>query len=253
MEDLFTGRVALVTGAANGIGQAAAILFAKHGARVAVSDLSAEQTQGTIDAITKLGGEAVFVGGDVSDPETVRAMVADTVKAFGRLDTAFNNAGITHPKDNEWDDEAFQRTLDINVTGVMQCMKYEIPEMLKVGKGTIVNTASINGIISSGNPSLPGYTASKHAVIGLTKTVALTYARQGIRVNAVLPGVTLTNMVRGVMELGPEVVEKLQNIAPMGRMAQPEEIAEGAIWLACDKSSFVTGHALVMDGGVVIQ
>lgn len=251
--DLFTGRVALVTGGANGIGKAAAILFAKHGARVAVSDLKAEMAQSTIDEITAAGGEAVFVGGDVSDPETVRAMVADTVKAFGRLDCAFNNAGITHPRDNEWDDDAFQMTLAINVTGVMQCMKAQIPEMLKVGKGSIVNTSSINGLISSGTPSLPGYAASKHAVIGLTKTVALTYAKQGIRVNAVLPGVTITNMVRGVMELGPEVVAKLESISPLGRMAEPEEIAEGAIWLCSDKASFVNGHSLVMDGGFVIQ
>ena len=251
--DLFTGRVALVTGGAAGIGQAAAILFAKHGARVAISDLDRERTQETIDRIVSAGGEAIFVGGNLSQPEVVRQMVADSVKAYGRLDCAFNNAGITHPHDHEWDDLAFQQTLDINVTAVMQCMKYQIPEMLKVGKGAIVNTSSVNGLIGSGNPSLPAYTASKHAVVGLTKTVALTYAKQGIRVNAVLPGVTMTNMVRGVLDLGQEVVDKINNVTPMGRMAEPEEIAEGAIWLCSDKASYVTGHSLVIDGGMIAQ
>ena len=249
--DLFTGRVALVTGGANGIGKAAAILFAKHGARVAVADLDAERTQGTIDEIRAAGGEAIYVGGDLSKKEVVKAMVADTVKAFGRLDCAFNNAGITHPRDVEWDDEAFQMTLDINVTSIMQCMKAEIPEMLKTGGGSIVNTSSTAGLVATGMPSQPAYTASKHAVIGLTKTAALTYARRGIRVNAVLPGVTLTNMLQQAIAMGPEMVALLEGHSPMGRMARPEEIAEGAIWLCSDKASFVNGHPLVIDGGYV--
>lgn len=249
--DLFTGRVALVTGGANGIGKAAAILFAKHGARVAVADLDAERTQGTIDEIRAAGGEAIYVGGDLSKKEVVKAMVADTVKAFGRLDCAFNNAGITHPRDVEWDDDAFQMTLDINVTSIMQCMKAEIPEMLKTGGGSIVNTSSTAGLVATGMPSQPAYTASKHAVIGLTKTAALTYARRGIRVNAVLPGVTLTNMLQQAIAMGPEMVALLEGHSPMGRMARPEEIAEGAIWLCSDKASFVNGHPLVIDGGYV--
>ena len=251
--DLFTGRVVLVTGGANGIGKAAAILFAKHGARVAVADLDAERTQGTIDEIAASGGEAIYVGGDISKKDVVKAMVADTVKAFGRLDCAFNNAGITHPRDIEWDDDAFQMTLDINVTSIMQCMKAEIPEMLKNGGGSIVNTSSTAGLVATGMPSQPAYSASKHAVIGLTKSAALTYARRGIRVNAVLPGVTLTNMVRYAMELGPEMVALLEGASPIGRMARPEEIAEGAIWLCSDKASFVNGHPLVIDGGYVAQ
>ena len=249
--DLFTGRVALVTGGANGIGKAAAILFAKHGARVAVADLDAERTQGTIDEIRAAGGEAIYVGGDLSKKEVVKAMVADTVKAFGRLDCAFNNAGITHPRDVEWDDDAFQMTLDINVTSIMQCMKAEIPEMLKTGGGSIVNTSSTAGLVATGMPSQPAYTASKHAVIGLTKTAALTYARRGIRVNAVLPGVTLTNMLQQAIAMGPEMVALLEGHSPMGRMARPEEIAEAAIWLCSDKASFVNGHPLVIDGGYV--
>ncbi|MET0545077.1 MAG: glucose 1-dehydrogenase [Caulobacterales bacterium] len=251
MTDLFTGKVALVTGGAAGIGRAAAVLFAKHGAKVTVADMAdGGQTLADIKAI---GGEAIFVECDVTNHDQIRAMVAKTVERFGRLDCALNNAGITHPKDHEWDDGAFQKTLDINVTGVMQCMKAEIPEMLKVGGGTIVNTASITAIIASGAPSLPAYTASKHAVIGLTKTVALTYARQNIRVNAICPGVTMTAMVEGVMQISDEVKKSLENFSPLGRIARPEEIAEGAIWLCSEKSSFVTGHALVLDGGAVIQ
>lgn len=251
MTDLFTGKVALVTGGAAGIGRAAALLFAKHGARVTVADI----TDGTavVREIEAAGGQAQFVSCDVTKHEQIRAMVAQTVQRFGRLDCAFNNAGITHPHDNEWDDNAFQRTLDINVTGIMQCIKAEIPEMLKSGGGTIVNTASISGIIGSATPSLPGYTASKHAVIGLTKTVALTYAKQNIRVNALCPGVTMTAMVEGVMQISEEVKRNLENFSPMGRIALPEEMAECAIWLCSQKSGFVNGHALVADGGTVIQ
>jgi NAD(P)-dependent dehydrogenase (short-subunit alcohol dehydrogenase family) len=251
--DLFTGKVAVVTGAANGIGRAAALLFAKHGARVAAADVALDALQETVARIEGQGGEAIGVSCDVSNPESVRQMIDQTVARFGRLDCAFNNAGITHPKDGEWDLEAFQRTLAINVNGVMQCIKHEVPHMLKLGKGTIVNTASISALISSGTPSLPGYTASKHAVVGLTKTAALTWARQGIRVNALLPGVTRTNMVEAVIQMGPEVKRTLENMSPMGRMGTPEEMAEAAIWLCSDKSSFVNGHALVADGGFVIQ
>jgi NAD(P)-dependent dehydrogenase (short-subunit alcohol dehydrogenase family) len=251
--DLFTGPVAPVTGAGSGIGRAAAILFAKHGAKVTVADMTPQAGAAVVAQIEGAGGEAVYINCDVTDHEAIKSMVAQTVARFGRLDCAMNNAGITHPKDHEWDDAAFQRTLDVNVTGVMQCIKAEIPEMLKHGGGNIVNTASAAGIVASANPSLPAYTASKHAVIGLTKSVALTYARQNIRVNALCPGVTLTAMVEGVMRLGPEVKQVLESVTPMGRLAQPEEIAEAAIWLCSDKSSFVTGHALVVDGGFVVQ
>ncbi|MET0987363.1 MAG: glucose 1-dehydrogenase [Steroidobacteraceae bacterium] len=251
--DWFTGRVALVTGAGAGIGRATALLFAQHGARVVAADLHPDAVRETVELIRKAGGEAISTSGDVADATTVRSTIEAAISAFGRLDCAVNNAGITHPRDHEWDDEAFQRTLAINVTGVMQCIKHEVPHMLKQGKGTIVNVASVNAIIASGNPSLPAYTASKHAVVGLTKTAALTWARQGIRVNALLPGVTFTKMVEGVMALGPDVKQMLENLSPLGRMAAPEEMAEAIIWLCSDKSSFVNGHALVADGGFVIQ
>jgi NAD(P)-dependent dehydrogenase (short-subunit alcohol dehydrogenase family) len=253
MADLFTGKVALVTGGGAGIGHAAALLFARHDARVVVSDVNDEAGEAVAAEIRNAGGEAVYVRCDVSDRSAVQALIASAIQAFGRLDCAFNNAGIVLEQDNDWDDAAFDRTIDINVKGVMACMKAEIPEMLKVGGGTIVNTASINGIIASGAPSQPAYTSSKHAVIGLTKTAALTYARKGIRVNALCPGVTLTPMVEKVAAQGPEVRQLLEGLSPIGRMARPEEIAEVAIWLCSEKSSFVTGHALVADGGAVIQ
>jgi NAD(P)-dependent dehydrogenase (short-subunit alcohol dehydrogenase family) len=253
MSDLFSGKVVLVTGGSAGIGRAAALLFARHDARVIVSDINAGGGQVVVSEIKSSCGDAAYVNCDVSSRDDVRALVARTIEIFGRLDCAFNNAGIILDADTEWDDAAFEKTMAINVFGVMQCMKAEIPEMLKVGGGTIVNTASINGIIASGMPSQPAYTASKHAVIGLTKTAALTYARRNIRVNALCPGVTHTPMVDRVARLGPEVKEKLDNFSPIGRMARPEEIAEAAIWLCSEKSSFVTGHALIVDGGAVVQ
>lgn len=250
---MFAGKAVLVTGAAAGIGRAAALLFAQQGARVAVADMAGSASGAVVDEIRAAGGEAIAIDCDVSDADAVKAMVARTVAAFGRLDSALNNAGVCLDKDIEWDDAAFATTFAVNVFGAMHCMKAEIPELLKVGGGTIVNTASIKGLISSGSPSQPGYTASKHALIGLTRTAALTYARQNIRVNAVCPGVTMTAMVEGVMKLGPEIRERVENFSPMGRLARPEEIAEAAVWLASPKSSFVNGHALVVDGGAVIQ
>ena len=247
------GKVAIVTGAASGIGRAVALLCAEHGASVALVDVNRLGGEQAVDQIRSAGGEAFFVYCDVTDPTAVQAMVNCTVKQYGRLDCALHNAGISHPEDEAWDDEAFQTTLDINVSGMMRCMKAEIPEMLNGGGGAIVNTASIYGLISSGIPFLPAYTASKHAIVGLTKAVALKFARQNIRVNALCPGPTETAMTKPLLEIGPQIRKNIESLIPLGRIARPEEIAEAALWLASDKSSFVTGHALVADGGVVVQ
>jgi NAD(P)-dependent dehydrogenase (short-subunit alcohol dehydrogenase family) len=250
---LLQGKVAIVTGAASGIGRAVALLCAEHGASVALVDVNRLGGEKAVDQIKSAGGEALFAHCDVTNPTAVQDMVTYTVRQYGRLDCALHNAGISHPKDEAWDDEAFQKTLDVNVWGMMRCMRAEIPEMLNTGGGTIVNTASIYGLISSGIPFLPAYTASKHAIVGLTKAVALKFARQNIRVNALCPGPTETAMTKPILDLGPEMRKNIESLIPLGRIARPEEIAEAAIWLASDKSSFVTGHALVADGGIIVQ
>lgn len=249
----FAGKAVFVSGGGNGIGQAAALLLAQRGAQVCVADYDAAAAEATAEAIRKAGGEAVSTGGDVADKAAAIAMVDLTVATFGRIDCAFNNAGITHPHDHEWDDDAFQRSLDVNLSGMFHCLKAELAHMEKAGRGAIVNTASIAAMVASVVPNLPGYASSKHAVMGLTKAAALRTAHLGIRVNAVLPGVTMTNMVRGVMELGPEARAVLENFSPMKRLADPSEIAEAALFLASDRASFITGHGLVADGGVTVQ
>lgn len=249
----FGGKTALVTGAGNGIGRAAALLFAERGAQVMVADLDRVAAEAVTLEIRNAGGEAISFQLDVSDRPAVREMVQLTVATWGKLDCAFNNAGITHAADAEWDIAAFQRTTEINLYGVMYCLDEELQQMSKQVSGTIVNTASVAGLIASATPSLPAYTATKHAVVGLTKAAALKHARGGIRVNAVLPGVTVTNIVKNVMEMSDEVRHTMENFAPMGRMAQPREIAEAALWLCSDRSSYVTGHSLVVDGGFLAQ
>ncbi|HUD94576.1 SDR family oxidoreductase, partial [Sphingobium sp.] len=199
------------------------------------------------------GNDMMFLRGDISEPADVHRMVDAAAARMGLLDYAFNNAGICHPLDGAWDGDAFDRTFAINVRGMMECIKAQLRHMLPKGKGAIVNTASVAGLVASVHPSQPAYTASKHAVIGLTKSVALRHARDGIRVNAVLPGVTMTNMVRDVMQQGPEVRATLENLAPMGRMARPEEVGEAVLWLCSDRASFVTAHALAVDGGALAQ
>jgi NAD(P)-dependent dehydrogenase (short-subunit alcohol dehydrogenase family) len=250
---MFEGKVIIVTGAGGAIGRAAAMAFAAEGASVTLSDLNEVSAKETVDAITELGGIAQAVIGDVSKAEFAEFLVTETIKKFGGLDSAFNNAGIVDPNDYTWDESAFRRTFEVNLLSTMLGMKFQIPEMLKRGGGTIVNTSSVTGLISQSDPPLPAYTSTKHAIIGLTKTAALQYARQNIRVNAVCPGVTRTAMVEQVMKASPEVRERLLNYAPMGRMAEPAEIAEAVIWLCSKKASFVTGHSLVVDGGFVAQ
>lgn len=249
----FSGKAAFITGGGNGIGRATALLLAERGARVCVADYDADAAAATAEAIRDAGGEAVSIGGDVADKAAVQAMVDLTLETFGALDCAFNNAGITHPDDQHWDDAAFQRTMDVNLTGVFYCMKAELEHMVAAGRGSIVNTASLAALIAVAEPNQPAYTASKHAVVGLTKSAAIRHARQGIRVNAVLPGVTMTNMIRQVMAQSVEAKATLENLSPMGRVAEPREIAEAALFLASDRASYITGHSLVVDGGIFIQ
>lgn len=247
----FENKVAIVTGGSFGIGRVTAILFAQQGAKVAVVDWVEDQE--TINAIQQAGGEAIFIKCDVSKDREVRAMVEQTVSAFGRLDYAFNNAGIEGESaiTHEVTEENFDKVIGVNLKGVWLCMKYQIPHMLRQGEGAIVNCSSIAGVI--GFPGIPIYTASKHAVIGITKTTALEYAQSGIRVNAVCPGAIQTPMIDRFMEKNRASKEQMVINEPMGRFGEPEEIAEVAIWLCSDASSFVTGHALLADGGWVAR
>ena len=242
----FANKVALVTGAGSGIGRATAIAFAKSGAAVLVSDVNETGGGETVTSIEASGGQASFVKCDVAKSDEVDALVDACVTKYGRLDFAHNNAGISSPAADEWEEETWNRAVDINLNGVMHCMRAAATAMLNGGGGAIVNTASIAGI--SGNASQPAYVATKHGVIGLTKHGALKWAKQGIRVNAVCPGVIETAMTEAVSKV-PAYREAMENMTPMGRMGQPEEIASAVLWLCSDQASFVTGHPLVIDGG----
>lgn len=251
METIFAGKVALVTGGSFGIGQATAVAFAARGANVVIADWIEDPEQQTQKQIKSANpnAEALFVQCDVSDGEAVKALIDKTVATFGRLDFAFNNAGIEGANGFTHDctEENWDKTIGINLKGVWLCMKYQIPQMLKQGKGSIVNCASVAGLI--GFPGLPAYVASKHAVVGLTKTTALENARLGIRVNAVCPGVIHTPMVDRVTGKDKEVEKQFTSMEPVGRMGEPAEVAESVVWLCSDAASFVTGHAMPVDGG----
>lgn len=240
------GKVALVTGAGGGIGRAAAEAFARSGASVMVSDVNEAGCAETVALIEAMGGKAAFVRCDVSKADEVKAMVAATVEKFGGLDCAFNNAGINRITDDQYDDAIWERDIAINLSGVMRCMREEAAVMLERGGGAIVNTASINGLV--GNGGQPAYTAAKHGVVGLARHGALRWAKAGIRVNAVCPGVIETPMTAPLVQ-NPEMKALIDGMTPMGRMGQANEIAEAVVWLCSPAASFVTGHAMVVDGG----
>jgi NAD(P)-dependent dehydrogenase (short-subunit alcohol dehydrogenase family) len=242
----FAGKVALVTGASGGIGRATARAFAASGASVLVSDVNEAGGEETVALIAAAGGTALFQRCDVGNAAQVKALVARAVSAFGRLDFAHNNAGINNMGADEYEDDVWDRAVAINLSGVMYCMREEAAVMLPSGGGAIVNTASINGLV--GNGAQPGYTATKHGVIGLTRHGALRWAKAGIRVNAVCPGVIETPMT-APLAANPEMRKILDGMTPMGRMGRAEEIASAVLWLCSDQASFVTGHPLVIDGG----
>ena len=241
-------KVAIITGGSSGIGRAAAVALAKQGVKIAIAARRAKEGEETVRLVKEAGSEGIFVKTDVANENDVRSLVEKTVKQYNRLDYAFNNAGIeemTTPLVDQTS-EVFDQIMNVNVKGVWLSMKYEIPEMIRTGGGAIVNTSSGAGVI--GYPQQPIYIASKHAVLGLTKSAALEYAKSGIRINAIAPGVTETEMVERVDK---QLIERLKSITPIGRIGDPQEIANAVVWLLSDKASFVLGHTLLVDGGAV--
>lgn len=244
----FVGKVAIVTGAATGIGRATALAFAKAGAQVVVADVAVTEAEETAHLIETSGGRAIFLRTDVSKTDDVEAMVKAAVTTFGRLDCAFNNAGVGSggPAIDQTSEEDWDRTIAVNLKGVWLCLKHECIQMLRQGGGAIVNTASTMGVVSG--PGLSAYSSAKSGVIGLTRSVALDYARQGIRVNAVCPG----GIGQTAMTARPEALAAMEQMAqatPMGRLGNPVEIADAVLWLCSAQASYVTGQALTVDGG----
>ncbi len=243
------GKVALVTGGGSGIGRATAFRLAREGIKVMIADYVPEGAERVVKTIKEAGGDASCVAADVSGTTQVEMMVNKTVETYGRLDYAFNNAGIegTMADTVNYPEDSFDRTIAINLKAVWLCMKYEIPQMLKHGGGAIVNTASTLGLVAIEGTA--AYTAAKHGVVGLTKTAALEYAQKNLRVNCVCPGFIRTAMVERAMDKAMLGEEQMIAIEPIGRLGKPEEIAEGVCWLFSDAASFVTGHSLTIDGG----
>jgi NAD(P)-dependent dehydrogenase (short-subunit alcohol dehydrogenase family) len=247
----FEGKVVLVTGAAGGIGRASALAFGRAGACVVVADMSVDGGHATAAMIVEAGGKALFVQTNVTRAAEVEALIDKTVSYYGRLDCAFNNAGVEeeHLLLADTDEAVFDRIMSVNVKGTWLCMKYQIRQMLKQeGGGAIVNTASVAGLV--GAPTQAAYAASKHAVVGMTKTAAAEYGRDGIRVNSVCPGVINTPMLARALERDPTRQKKLRNLHPIGRFGDAAEIANAALWLCSAQASFVTGHQLAVDGGL---
>jgi len=242
-------RVAIVTGGSSGIGRATAVALAKdEGAKVVVAARREKEGEETAQLVKDAGSNSLFVKTDVTKEDDVKALVEKTVNEYGRLDYAFNNAGFDEAETTlvEETSSDFDKIMNVNVKGVWLCMKYEIPRMIERGVGAIVNMSSGAGVI--GIPQTPIYDASKHAVLGLTKSAAIGYAKSGIRINAVAPGLVKTDMIASIDK---QFMESLKSMHPIGRIADPEEIANAVVWLLSDKASFVVGHTLLVDGGIV--
>ena len=253
MTDVFRDKVALVTGGSSGIGRATSLAFARQGARVAIADREPNGAAETARMIEDIGGTATVFELDVTKANEVVSVIDRIVQTYGRLDCAFNNAGIGGKVANtaDYPEEEWDRIIDVNLKGVWLCMKYEIPVMEKQGSGAIVNTASIYGL--AGAAGYIAYNAAKHGVVGITRTAALEYATAGIRINAVCPGYIRTPMTQPGIDANPEFERKMVSQTPMGRMGMPEEIAEAVVWLCSDAASFVTGHTMTPDGGYMAQ
>lgn len=251
MKKKFDNKTVLITGAGSGIGRYTALGFAKNGANVMVSDVSIDGGEETLRRISEFNGTADFIECDVSSSDQVKSLIQGTIKRFGGLDFAINNAGVSmRPSTTaELDEEEWDRVIAINLKSVYLCMKYEIPHMQQAGGGAIVNVSSLAGF--RGKAGTLAYTASKHGVVGMTKTAAIEYAKEGIRINAICPGLTESGMTAGLQQHS-NLAEQLISLIPMGHMGKSQDIADAAVWLCDDTSSFVTGHALVVDGGQTI-
>jgi len=246
-----TQKIAIITGGSSGIGRATAVALAKEGVKVVVAARRAKEGEETVHLVKEAGSDGIFVKTDVANEDDVRSLVEKTVKTYNRLDYAFNNAGIgeTTTPLVEQKSNVFDQIMNVNVKGVWLCMKYEIPQMIRSGGGAIVNMSSGAGLM--GFPQKSIYVASKHAVLGLTKSAALEYVKSGIRINAIAPGTVETETLKQAAGDNKQFLETLKSMHPIGRIGDPEEIANAVIWLLSDKASFVLGHTLLVDGGMV--
>lgn len=253
MTDCLVGKTALVTGGGSGIGRAAALAYARAGAKVLVADVDLEGADETVSFMEGLAGTGLSISSDVSRADEVESMVNAAVDAWGHLDCAFNNAGIQGElaQTAACTEENWDQITGVNLKGVWLCMKYEILQMLKQGSGAIVNNASNFGVV--GSNGMPAYSASKHGVLGLTKTAAIEYAERGVRINAVCPGPVQTPLVDKIIAKQPEIVDAITEREPIGRMGRPDEIAGAVVWLCSAEASFVIGAVLAVDGGFVAQ